>query len=137
MWYPIRSAAQRSMVHARFEALRIPRCSLPTSPFIPDDAGVGLAGSGLMIVNPPYGADGYLRDAYAAIHRESPSRAPATSKSDDSLPRGMHNRRETIAGETSLSRGSVFFHQRMRFLQDSNLWITTIYAISWPNCARP
>jgi 23S rRNA A2030 N6-methylase RlmJ len=34
----------------------------------PDDAGVGLAGSGLMIVNPPYGADDYLRDAYAAIH---------------------------------------------------------------------
>jgi 23S rRNA A2030 N6-methylase RlmJ len=34
----------------------------------PDDAGVGLAGSGLMIVNPPYGADEYLRDAYGEIH---------------------------------------------------------------------
>jgi 23S rRNA A2030 N6-methylase RlmJ len=34
----------------------------------PDDAGLGLAGSGLMIVNPPYGADQYLRDAYGAIH---------------------------------------------------------------------
>jgi 23S rRNA A2030 N6-methylase RlmJ len=36
----------------------------------PDDAGLGLAGSGLMIVNPPYGADRFLRDAYGAIHRE-------------------------------------------------------------------
>jgi 23S rRNA A2030 N6-methylase RlmJ len=35
----------------------------------PDDAGVGLAGSGLLIVNPPHGADEYLSDAYAAIHR--------------------------------------------------------------------
>ena len=35
----------------------------------PDDAGVGLAGSGLMIVNPPYGADEHLRRAYEAIHR--------------------------------------------------------------------
>jgi 23S rRNA A2030 N6-methylase RlmJ len=34
----------------------------------PDDAGVGLAGSGLMIVNPPFGADEHLREAYAAIH---------------------------------------------------------------------
>ena len=29
---------------------------------------MGLAGSGLMIVNPPFGADEYLRNAYAAIH---------------------------------------------------------------------
>jgi 23S rRNA A2030 N6-methylase RlmJ len=35
----------------------------------PDDAGLGLAGSGLMIVNPPYGADEHLREAYEAIHR--------------------------------------------------------------------
>jgi 23S rRNA A2030 N6-methylase RlmJ len=35
----------------------------------PDDAGVGLAGSGLMMVNPPYGADEYLAEAYAAIHQ--------------------------------------------------------------------
>jgi 23S rRNA A2030 N6-methylase RlmJ len=35
----------------------------------PDDAGLGLAGSGLLIVNPPYGADEHLRDAYSAIHR--------------------------------------------------------------------
>ena len=34
----------------------------------PDDAGLGLAGSGLLIVNPPYGADNFLRDAYGAIH---------------------------------------------------------------------
>jgi len=35
----------------------------------PDDAGLGLAGSGLLIVYPPYGADQFLRDAYGAIHQ--------------------------------------------------------------------
>ena len=68
MWYPIRSATQRSMVHARFEALRIPKMLCADLAIHPDDAGVGLAGSGMMIVNPPYGTDEYLRDAYAAIH---------------------------------------------------------------------
>jgi 23S rRNA (adenine2030-N6)-methyltransferase len=69
MWYPIRSAGQRSMVHSRFEALRIPKMLFADLAIHPDDAGIGLAGSGLMIVNPPYGADDHLRDAYAAIHR--------------------------------------------------------------------
>jgi 23S rRNA (adenine2030-N6)-methyltransferase len=69
MWYPIRSAAQRSMVHARFEALRIPKMLFADLAIHPDDAGLGLAGSGLMIVNPPFGADEHLSQAYAAIHR--------------------------------------------------------------------
>jgi 23S rRNA (adenine2030-N6)-methyltransferase len=69
MWYPIRSAAQRSMVHARFEAVGVPKMLFADLAIHPDDAGVGLAGSGLMIVNPPYGADDYLIDAYAAIHK--------------------------------------------------------------------
>jgi 23S rRNA (adenine2030-N6)-methyltransferase len=69
MWYPIRSASQRSMVHARFEALAIPKMLFADLAIHPDDAGVGLAGSGLMIVNPPYGADEYLAEAYAAIHQ--------------------------------------------------------------------
>lgn len=69
MWYPIRSAAQRSMVHARFEALQIPKMLIADLAIHPDDAGLGLAGSGLMIVNPPYGADQFLRDAYGAIHQ--------------------------------------------------------------------
>lgn len=68
MWYPIRSATQRHMVHARFEALRIPKMLCADLAIHPDDAGVGLAGSGLLIVNPPYGADEYLQRAYAAIH---------------------------------------------------------------------
>jgi 23S rRNA (adenine2030-N6)-methyltransferase len=68
MWYPIRSASQRSMVHARFEALHIPKVLFADLAVHPDDAGVGLAGSGLMIVNPPYGADEYLTHAYGAIH---------------------------------------------------------------------
>ena len=69
MWYPIRSASQRSMVHARFEVLGIPKMLFADLAIHPDDAGLGLAGSGLMIVNPPYGADEYLREAYAALHR--------------------------------------------------------------------
>ncbi|MEP6884103.1 MAG: 23S rRNA (adenine(2030)-N(6))-methyltransferase RlmJ [Gammaproteobacteria bacterium] len=69
MWYPIRSAGQRSMVHSRFEALRIPKMLFADLAIHPDDAGIGLAGSGLMIVNPPYGADDHIREAYAAIHR--------------------------------------------------------------------
>ncbi len=68
MWYPIRSADQRGMVHSRFEALGIPKILYADLAIHPDDAGVGLAGSGLMIVNPPYGADEYLRTAYQAIH---------------------------------------------------------------------
>jgi len=68
MWYPIRSAAQRRNVHARFEALEIPKMLFADLAVHPDDAGIGLAGSGLMIVNPPYGADDYLAHAYRAIH---------------------------------------------------------------------
>jgi 23S rRNA (adenine2030-N6)-methyltransferase len=69
MWYPIRSATQRSMVHARFESLRIPKMLFADLAIHPDDAGLGLAGSGLMMVNPPFGADEHLRQAYAAIHQ--------------------------------------------------------------------
>jgi 23S rRNA (adenine2030-N6)-methyltransferase len=68
IWYPIRSAAQRSMVHQRFEALNIPKILYADLAIHPDDAGLGLAGSGLMVINPPFGADEYLRAAYAAIH---------------------------------------------------------------------
>ena len=46
---------------SRFEALRIPKMLFADLAIHPDDAGVGLAGSGLMIVNPPYGADEYLQ----------------------------------------------------------------------------
>ena len=69
MWYPIRSATQRGMVHARFEALGVPKMLFADLAIHPDDAGLGLAGSGLMIVNPPFGADEYLSAAYGAIHR--------------------------------------------------------------------
>jgi 23S rRNA (adenine2030-N6)-methyltransferase len=68
LWYPIRSAIQRGNVHARFEALQIPKMLYADLAIHADDAGVGLAGSGLVIVNPPYGADDYLQRAYAAIH---------------------------------------------------------------------
>jgi 23S rRNA (adenine2030-N6)-methyltransferase len=69
IWYPILSASQRNSVHARFEALRIPKMLFADLAIRPDDASVGLAGSGLMIVNPPYGTDEFLAAAYSAIHR--------------------------------------------------------------------
>jgi 23S rRNA (adenine2030-N6)-methyltransferase len=69
MWYPIRSAAQRSLVHSRFEALGIAKMLVAEVAIHPDDVGVGLAGSGMMIVNPPFGADEFLQDAYNAIHQ--------------------------------------------------------------------
>ncbi len=68
LWYPIRSAEQRRMVHSRFEALRIPKMLFADLAIHPDDAGLGLAGSGLMLVNPPFGADAYLQEAYTSIH---------------------------------------------------------------------
>jgi 23S rRNA (adenine2030-N6)-methyltransferase len=68
IWYPIRSGTQRRSVRARFEALRIPKMLVADLAVHPDDAGVGLAGSGLIIVNPPFGADEQLSGAYAAIH---------------------------------------------------------------------
>ena len=53
---------------ARIEALGIPKVLCADLALFPDDAGIGLAGSGLMLVNPPYGADDFLRQAYAAIY---------------------------------------------------------------------
>jgi 23S rRNA (adenine2030-N6)-methyltransferase len=67
-WYPIVSAAQRRRVHARFAALALPKMLLADLAVHPDDASVGLAGSGLLLVNPPFGADEFLRKAYLAIH---------------------------------------------------------------------
>ena len=68
LWYPIRSADQRRLVHARFEALGIPKMLIADLAIHPDDAGVGLAGSGLLLVNPPFGADDHLRKTYELIH---------------------------------------------------------------------
>src|ERR1700693_1397666 len=45
-WYALPSALQRSKVHARFEALGIPKVLFADLAVHPDDAGVGLAGSG-------------------------------------------------------------------------------------------
>jgi 23S rRNA (adenine2030-N6)-methyltransferase len=67
IWYPILSAVQRRSLRARFEGLEVPKLLAAELTVHPDDAGVGLAGSGLLIVNPPYGADEYLAQAYAAL----------------------------------------------------------------------
>lgn len=68
VWYPIVSAVQRRRVHTRLAALRIAKMLCADLAVHPDDASVGLAGSGLLLVNPPYGADDFLREAYLAIH---------------------------------------------------------------------
>lgn len=67
VWYPILSTAQRRMVHARFEALRLPKMLAADLAIAADDAAVGLVGSGLIVLNPPFGLDSYLAAAYAAI----------------------------------------------------------------------
>jgi 23S rRNA (adenine2030-N6)-methyltransferase len=69
IWYPIRSAPQRALVHSRFAALKVPKMLFADLAILKDDAGIGLAGSGMMIVNPPFGADDHLRSAYSAIHQ--------------------------------------------------------------------
>jgi 23S rRNA (adenine2030-N6)-methyltransferase len=68
VWYPIRSAQQRASVHRRFRALAIPKMLHADLAIHADDAGIGLAGSGLLIINPPYGLDEHLRTTYRAIH---------------------------------------------------------------------
>lgn len=68
VWYPIVSAVQRRQVHARFRALAIPKMLAAELTLFPDDASVGLAGSGVLLVNPPYGIEEHLRVAYGAIH---------------------------------------------------------------------
>ncbi len=68
LWYPIRSATQRALVHSRLAALRVPKMLCADLALHADDAGLGLAGSGLMIVNPPFGTDEFLLQAYTALH---------------------------------------------------------------------
>ncbi|NNM61672.1 MAG: 23S rRNA (adenine(2030)-N(6))-methyltransferase RlmJ [Steroidobacteraceae bacterium] len=71
IWYPILHAAQRRGAHERLESLRIPKM-LSADLTIHDDAATavaGLAGSGLVIVNPPFGIEETLRAAYEAVHR--------------------------------------------------------------------
>lgn len=70
IWYPILDAAQRRRAHARLESLRIPKMLCADLAIHADDAAAGLAGGGLVIVNPPFGIEEPLRAAYAAIHRQ-------------------------------------------------------------------
>ena len=69
VWYPILGAAQRRSVHKRLQALGIPKMLCADLAVHADEAEIGLAGSGLAIVNPPFGADAHLQAAYEAIHR--------------------------------------------------------------------
>lgn len=69
IWYPIRSAEQRRSMHARTAALRIPKMLYADIAVHPDDAAIGLAGSGVFIVNPPFGIEETLLAAYDAMYR--------------------------------------------------------------------
>jgi 23S rRNA (adenine2030-N6)-methyltransferase len=69
IWYPILSDGQRRAAHARLESLRIPKILSADLAIRSDAVAAGLAGSGLMIVNPPFGLDTRLREVYTAIHR--------------------------------------------------------------------
>ena len=52
----------------RFRALAIPKMLSADLAIHPDDTGIGLAGSGLIDINPPYGLDEHLRATYGALH---------------------------------------------------------------------
>jgi len=69
LWYPIISAAARRSMHARAAALRIPKTLSADLAVRADDAGVGLAGSGMLLINAPFGVEAQLRERYDAIHR--------------------------------------------------------------------
>jgi 23S rRNA (adenine2030-N6)-methyltransferase len=90
LWYPIRSATQRSMVHARFEALQIPKMLIADIAIHPDDAGLGLAGSGLMIVNPPMARISFYAMPTPLFTRRSPFPAQVTWKWPASRPNEWH-----------------------------------------------
>lgn len=69
LWYPIISARARRAMHVRAGALQIPKTLSADIAMRADDAGVGLAGSGMLLINPPYGVEHQLREQYDAIHR--------------------------------------------------------------------
>lgn len=69
LWYPIISATARRSMHARAAALRIPKTLSADLAVRADDAGVGLAGSGVLLVNAPFGVEAQLRERYDAMHR--------------------------------------------------------------------
>jgi 23S rRNA (adenine2030-N6)-methyltransferase len=89
IWYPILSAAQRMAARRRFTALGIPKMLSADLAVHPDDAHVGLAGSGLLIVNPPFGADDHLREAYAAIRLALSSRGAGYAEVSRLTPEHM------------------------------------------------
>ena len=69
LWYPIISARARHAMHVRAGALRIPKTLALDIAVRADDAGVGLAGSGMLLINTPYGVEHQLREQYDALHR--------------------------------------------------------------------
>jgi 23S rRNA A2030 N6-methylase RlmJ len=56
-------------VHERFQALKVPKMLAADLALFNDDAAIGMAGSGLIIVNPPFGIDVHLSAAFGAIHK--------------------------------------------------------------------
>jgi 23S rRNA (adenine2030-N6)-methyltransferase len=67
VWYPIRDRVQRRTLHARFAALGLPKMMFADLCIHADEVALGLAGSGLILINPPFGADDFLTEAYQAL----------------------------------------------------------------------
>ncbi len=68
IWYPILDERQRRAALTRLESLRIPKILIAELAVFPDGGATGLVGSGLAIVNPPFGLEARLGEIYAAIH---------------------------------------------------------------------
>ena len=117
MWYPIRSASQRSNGACALRSLRISKMLFADLAIHPDDAGVGLAGSGLMIVNPPYGADEYLQQRLLQ---------PFTRRSR------LRGAGYVGSGAPDARTNGTMTH----FLEDLNHGFRRACAISSPNCMR-
>jgi len=78
-WYPIKRAATAAGFHASLAARGITRLLVAELSVHPEDSTVGLNGSGMVLLNPPWKADEELAAALPAVHAAiSPSAAGGT-----------------------------------------------------------
>lgn len=69
LWYPIKARAAPDALSKRLRALEIPKMLHSEVMIGPPRADSGLAGSGLIVVNPPYTLEGELRRMLPALAR--------------------------------------------------------------------
>ncbi|HEU0225157.1 MAG TPA: 23S rRNA (adenine(2030)-N(6))-methyltransferase RlmJ [Steroidobacteraceae bacterium] len=68
-WYPIKQGVIAARFHRQLAEAGLERLLVAELCIHPDDSRVGLNGSGLVIVNPPYRLDQDLEAALPALHR--------------------------------------------------------------------